>query len=112
MQVIEEIAEEGSSFYPTVYFYDEAGSAMTPTTLYWKLTDMQGNVINSRSQVEVGAPSTSLTIALTGADLAILGDGIGERLITLWGTYTSVTHGAGQAFTFQAKFNIQPRVGG
>lgn len=112
MQIIEEIAEEGSSFYPTIEFLNEADAAMTPTVLHWSLTDMQGNVINSRTQVEVAAPSTSLTIALSGADLAVMGKDIASRLITCWGTYTSDVHGAGMTFLFQAKFNIQPRVGG
>ncbi|OGO40601.1 MAG: hypothetical protein A2Z04_04430 [Chloroflexi bacterium RBG_16_57_9] len=112
MQQIEEIAEEGSSFYPTIEFLDEAGAAMTPTLLHWKLTDMKGNVINSRTQVEVAAPATSLTLPLGGGDLDVLGNDVIERLITAWGTYTSSTHGAGQTFLFQFKFNIQPRVGG
>lgn len=112
MQIIEETAKEGSSFYPTVEFIDEDGAAFTPTTLYWKLTDLRGNVINSRSQVTVGAPSTSLSLNLTGNDLAVLGDNIASRVITVWGTYVSTTFGAGQAFSFQAQFNIQPRVGG
>jgi hypothetical protein len=64
MQIIEEIAEEGSSFFPTIAFLDEAGAAMTPTLLHWKLTDMQGNVINPRSQVDVESLSTSLYRAL------------------------------------------------
>lgn len=112
MQIIEEIAEEGSSFYPAVEFVDEDGAAFTPSTLYWKLTDLRGNVINSRSQVTVAVPSTSLSINLTGADLDVLGDNIVSRVITVWGTYISTTFGAGQSFSFQAQFNIQPRVGG
>jgi len=111
MQIIEEIANEGSSFYPTIYFWDEEGAAMTPTTLYWSLTDMNGNVINSRSAVNVAAPGTSLTIALGSADLVVLGNDIASRLITTYGTFTSGTHGAGQTFLFQAKFNIHPKVG-
>lgn len=112
MQIIEEIAEEGSSFYPTIAFMDEFGAAVTPTVLHWKLTDMFGNVINSRSQVEVASPGTSLALALAGADLDALGNDVVSRLITVWGTYTSTAFGAGMTFLFQAKFNIQPRVGG
>jgi hypothetical protein len=112
MQVIEEVADEGSSFYPTITFLDENGQAMTPTTLKWKLTDPAGNVINGRSEVAVSSPSSSLTIALGDGDLAVLGDHTAARIITLWGTYTSTTHGSGRPFTFQVMFNIQPRVGG
>ena len=112
MQIIEEIADEGSSFYPTVEFINEDGAAFTPSALYWKLTDVRGNVINSRTQVTVGSPSTSLTFALTGNDLTVLGDNPVARIITVWGTYVSTTYGAGMTFSFQAVFNIQPRVGG
>lgn len=112
MQVIEEVANEGSSFYPTITFEDEHGQAMTPNTLKWKLTDPAGNVVNNRSEVTVSSPSTSLTIALGGADLDVIGDHLAARIITLWGTFTSSTHGAGQTFSFQVMFHIQPRVGG
>jgi len=112
MQIIEEVADEGSSFYPTVSFFNEDGGAFTPTTLTWKLTDMRGNVVNSRSAVVVGAPSTTLALELTGADLEVIGDNVVSRLITVWGTYVSATYGSGQPFSYQAMFNIQPRVGG
>jgi hypothetical protein len=112
MQVIEDVANEGSSFYPTISFLDENGQAMTPDTLKWKLTDPSGNVVNGRSEVTESSPSTSLTIALGGADLDVLGDHTAARILTLWGTYTSSTHGAGRPFTFQVMFNIQPSVGG
>ena len=112
MYMIEELADEGSSFYPTVTFDDELGQSMTPSTLFWKLTDPMGNVINSRSAVTVAVPASSVTIALGGADLEVLGDHVATRIITLWGTYTSSNHGAGRPFTFQAQFNIQPRIGG
>jgi hypothetical protein len=52
-----------------------------------------------------------LTIALGSADLVVLGNDIASRLITAYGTFTSGTHGAGQTFLFQAKFNIHPKVG-
>lgn len=111
MLVIEELAEEGSSFYPRIDFYDEDGAAMTPDTLYWSLTDMAGNVINARSAVVVSVPSTYLTLKLSGDDLKVEGDDIASRLITYYGTYTSSTHGSGRPFLFQTKFNIQPRIG-
>lgn len=112
MQVIEEVADEGSSFYPTITFRDENDQAMTPDTLKWKLTDPAGNIINGRSEVTISSPSSSVTIALGGADLEVLGDHMAARILTLWGTYTSTTHGAGRPFAFQVQFHIQPRVGG
>jgi hypothetical protein len=113
MQIIEEMADEGSSFYLQFSFYDEQipAQAFVPDTLFWSLTDMHGNAINSRSAVTVAVPASTLSIALTGADLAILGNDIGARIITIWGTWTSGTFGANQTLLFQTQFNIQPRVG-
>jgi len=112
VQIIEEVADEGSSFFPTINFYDEAGNLVEPTAIKWKLTDMLGNPINARSEVVETPSGTSFTFALTGADLELLGDNMGGRILTVWGTYTSVTFGAGKSYSHQVQFNIQPRVGG
>jgi hypothetical protein len=112
MQNIELVADEGSSYFPTVEFLDELGDPFTPSTLYWKLTDLHGNIINGRDAVNVASPDDTLTLQLGAADLAVTGDEIAARIITCWGTYTSISYGAGKNFSLQAKFNIQPRVGG
>jgi hypothetical protein len=112
MQVIEEKADEGSSFFPTVAFMDELNDPFTPDTLYWKLTDLFGNVINGRTQVTVASPDDTLTLQLSGGDLDVVGNDIAARIITCWGTYTSVLYGAGKSFSLQARFDIQPRIGG
>jgi hypothetical protein len=108
------MADEGSSFYLQFSFLDEQipPVAFVPDTLFWALTDMNGNAINSRSSVTVSVPASTLSIALTGADLNLAGNDIGARLITIWGTWTSGTFGANQTLLFQAQFNVQPRVGG
>jgi len=112
MQVIEEIAEEGSSFYPTIYFYMEDGDPLTPDTLNWSLKDINGNTINNREQVQVNSPGNHIHLSLGGDDLKVDGNDIAARVITLWGTYTSAVYGAGRPFLFQVKFNVQPKVGG
>lgn len=112
MQTIEEVAQEGSSFYPRIDFLSESGGAVVPDTLYWNLTDMDGNTINARSAVQVVSPSQSYYVfVLSGADLNVLGNGIAERILTAYGTYTSSVHGSNRPFLFQVKFGIQPKVG-
>jgi len=112
MQIIEEIANEGSSFFPTIEFFDELNVAMTPDTLFWDLTDLAGNIINERERIEVSSPGTSLTLALTGDDLDAMGDDVATRILNLYGTYTSSVHGSGMTFLFQAQFSVKPKVGG
>jgi hypothetical protein len=82
-------AVEESTYTVTVSFTDDAGVAVTPNAgLTWKLTDGLANVINSRSAVSI-TPGTSVTIVLTGDDLALTGTLGRERYITIEGTYNS-----------------------
>ena len=66
-----EAMEEGS-FFVTVAFLDEDSAAVTPNegTIYWTLTDNDGTVINDRDYV-AEASASSVTIELTGDDLAV-----------------------------------------
>jgi len=83
-------ADEGSSYDLTWTFN------FTPLTLYWDLTDVDGNVINSRSAIEVSSPSTSETIKISGDDLGITAAekaAAGNktyvvRCMTVYGTYS------------------------
>ena len=74
----------------TLNFTDEAGSAVVPNAgNVWSLTDTQGNIINSRSDLDI-TEASSVTIALTGDDLAATGvydDGI--RFVVVEGDYDS-----------------------
>lgn len=108
MQVLTAAANEQSVYWVTVAFYDEDDNAMAPDEATWTLTDLEGNVINSREDVEISEPSTSETIELSGDDLAVEGNDIVQRLLTIEGTYTSVNYGASKPFKFQIKFPIEP----
>ena len=83
-------AEEESTYIVQVAFKDEDGNAVVPDTVYWKLTDSDGNVINSRSAVSV-TPGLTVDITLSGDDLAVVsGKGSNKmRVLTVWGTYDS-----------------------
>lgn len=81
-------ALEQATFGITLSFTDEDGAALTPNSgLVWTLTDVSGNVINSREDESITAGST-ITIVLSGDDLAIGTNGK-ERVVTVQGTYNS-----------------------
>lgn len=83
-------AVEQSTFVIRASFTDEAGAAVAPNSgLSWTLTDVVGNVVNSRSAVAI-SPATTITIVLHGDDLAVA-DAYRDnrRLLTIEGTYTS-----------------------
>lgn len=63
--------EEESTLGITVSFLDDDGNAETPTSATWTLTDTDGTVINSREQQNIGSLASSVTITLSGNDLAI-----------------------------------------
>lgn len=110
MIVLTTPANEQSVFWITVSFFDEDTNAMAPDVATWTLTDLEGNLINSREDVAIDTPDTSEVIELSGNDLAVDGNDIVERLLTLEGTYTSVTYGASKPFKFQIKFPIEPTI--
>ena len=67
-------------------FRDEAGELITPSAINWTLTDGDGNVVNERSAVDV-APANSVTIVLTGDDLAVAAGDDGRRQVIVRATY-------------------------
>ena len=87
LKASEKVPEEGSAVF-TAAFTDEDGAAVVPNSgLTWTLTDASGNVINSRSAVALTSAS-SVTIKLSGNDLAIGSNGT-ERHLLIQGTYAS-----------------------
>lgn len=65
-------AKEEGTIYFTVGFKDKDGSAVTPDSITWTITDTSGTVINNRSAVAVATPAASQTIRASGDDLSIL----------------------------------------
>lgn len=83
----EKVSEESSAVF-TAAFADDNGAAVVPNSgLNWTLTDASGNVINSRNGVTL-TPASSVTIKLSGDDLAIGANGT-ERHLLIQGTYAS-----------------------
>lgn len=98
-------AVEQSTYFPVASFLDEDGNAEDVKTLKWTLTDISGNVINGREDVEVDTPSTSETIVLSGDDLAVFSGDRLRRIITFNATYDSDL-GADLALNGAAEFAI------
>lgn len=71
-------------------FTDETGAEVTPNSgLTWKLTDVHGDIVNGRSAVAISS-STTVTVALTGDDLALDPASLGRRrVLSITGTYDS-----------------------
>ena len=105
------LIEQGSGFI-SMSFTDKNGNAMTPKTLTWTLTDMDGNVINNRNQGEVGSLASTVEVMLSGDDLKIvsgetleqtkhakgqfpsaLNKYLAKRICTVEGTYDDLDHG-------------------
>lgn len=108
MNVLTTVANEQSSYWIIIDFFDDDGTNMSTTTLSWTLTDLEGNIINSREDVNVAGPSYQETIELSGNDLAVDGNDIIQRIMTLEGTYESNTYGSDKPFKFQIKFPVEP----
>jgi hypothetical protein len=91
-----------------VSFFDEDGTAVTPSAATWTLTDDHGSVINSRSAVSE-TPASTVTIVLSGADLAASDPlQLNRRLLIEW-TYNS-TAGTGLPGKHEASFDIDDLV--
>jgi hypothetical protein len=88
-------AKEQSTYVVTVAFTHEGGGTVTPTAITWTLSDADERIINSRQDISV-APSTSISITLTGSDLQLASSEkvSGKRFLTIEATYNS-SYGSG-----------------
>jgi hypothetical protein len=103
-------AEKGTAKVTAGPFLDEDTPAneVTPSSITWKLTDRNGNVINSRTAVSV-TPAATVEFALTGNDLALSGDDTGRVLLISWEYDSSL--GSDLVGREQAHFSIEAMVG-
>lgn len=74
-------AREESTLVITCAFTDEDGDAVIPSAITWSLTDADGTEINSRTDVAVAVPASSINVVLSGNDLAIQS---GETADIVW----------------------------
>lgn len=82
-------AVRGGSVGMKITIVDENGDALVPTAATWTLTDLEGSVINSRTDVAISPLASEMTVLMSGDDLAI-SDATNEyeiELFTFEGTY-------------------------
>lgn len=104
--VLKTQAIEKSSYIITATFIDENDQAVVPDTgLNWTLTDASGNIINSRDGVTI-TPASTITIVLSGDDLAIADTTKRTRLLTVEGTYNSAAAGGSIPIKDSCKFDV------
>ena len=96
-------AKNASTYIVIADFTDEAGTAVTPTSVKYSLTDSNGKIINSKDDIVV-SPDSSISIVLSGDDLLVT-DGL-IRLVTIEAVYNSATYGADLPLSDQGKFTI------
>lgn len=84
-------AVEGSTFAVTVSFKDEEGNAVTPNAITWSLYNTAGVIVNSRQAVAVAVLSSTITIVLSGNDLALASEAVESetRRLIVSATYDS-----------------------
>lgn len=99
-------ADEEGTYVITGSYFDENGDAVTPSSASWSLTDLQGTVINSRSDVAIASLATTFTIVLSGNDLLISGSVRTEkRRVVIEYVYDS-SLGSGLVGRGEAQFTI------
>ena len=98
-------AIEESTYVITCAFTDEDGAAVVPAIITWTLTNGDGTTVNSRKDVAVLVPAASVSIVLSGDDLALSEGRDNYRKITVRGTYDS-SLGSGLPIVGEAEFVI------
>lgn len=78
---------ERSTLALVASFRDEADELITPTAIAWSLTDGDGNVLNGRDELAVTPPANTITIVLSGDDLAMATGDDGRRQVVIRATY-------------------------
>lgn len=111
MKELEAVAKENGTFPIILTYKDDQGDPVTPNNMAWTLTDLDGNVINSRADVAITSLSTSNTVILQGDDLALLdGNEYEWRVLSVEGDYDS-SLGNQLPVTDQVKFKVENIVG-
>jgi len=109
MAALVEHAIEGSTYVVTSQFKDEAGTTVVPISCSWSLRDNYKAIVNSRSAVAL-TPATTVTVILSGADLAYEPNARTMRTFTVTGVYNGV-YGNNLPLAGECTFKIDPLVG-
>lgn len=104
------VAIERGTYAVTATLTDENGAPATPTSLVWTLTDLYGAVVNSREDVVVSPLASTITIVLSGADLAVSNPANVRRKVSFVGAYNS-SLGSGLPLVAEVQFDIEEVAG-
>lgn len=107
--ITKSLIPEKGGFGVLVAFTDYDGAAVTPVSATWTLSDTDGNVINGRNQVAITSLSTSVTIVLSGDDLALSAGAGTTRVLTVEYVFNSKL-GNNLPNKKQGKFEIEDLV--
>lgn len=90
-EILETIAEEQGTYVLDLAFKDEDDLPVIPTSINWTLTTLSGEVVNSRSEIDVSPPASEVNVVLSGDDLQLLvhKDSYSWRLFTVKALYNS-----------------------
>jgi len=100
---------EQSAIVMTAAFTDAAGDAVTPSSITWTLSQVDGTIVNGRENVAIAAPAASNDVTLSGDDTAVIAEFEHRRVWTVKAVYTS-TEGADLPLNDEAEFWIDPLV--
>lgn len=111
MVILEDEATERSSYAITLSNWTDAiGQTVTPDSLTWTLTTVNGTVINERSAVSV-TPASTVIIVLSNNDLAFQTGESAQtrqlRVLTIEGEYDS-SLGSNLSLREEYRFALRP----
>lgn len=84
-------ADEGSTYIIRATYYDDNGTAVTPDSVTWTLTDGDGIIVNSREDVSIVSPSTYNDIVLGEDDLRCKSNQDEVRVLVMEYVYDSTS---------------------
>lgn len=87
-------AYEESTYILVVKFFGEEAAPVIPTSATWTLTYTDGDIVNSRENVNIAPLAAVINIALSGLDLALDTDHGRDRVLTVKSVYTSEVFGS------------------
>jgi hypothetical protein len=82
-----EVAKDRNTYIVIIKPQDEDGTAVTPNSMSWTLTNEYGRVVNSRDHVSIASPSTEMNVVLSANDVDH--DDGRERWVIAEGKYNS-----------------------
>ncbi len=106
-EIITDFVEEESSISIGIAITGLDDEALTPNTFEWTLTDVDGNIINSRV-FTAQTPAATNWVDLEGDDLVLPGTS-GVRVVTTKGTMNTTRDGVpliNKPYTKEKRFEI------